>query len=82
VFDRVLPDENFDRLRVGQQRAELAADLPGRQVLQRPLGGRPAPAGAACEYYTDGNFPLAGPSFRLCFADGRLVAKDDLREGD
>ncbi|MEV4760106.1 histidine kinase [Micromonospora sp. NPDC049559] len=74
----VLPDEAYQRLRVGQQRAELAHLLPARQVRQPDDATPPAPAGTVCEFYTDGNFPLALASYRLCFADGRLVAKDRL----
>lgn len=66
----VLDRATFDAMRVGTARAELTG-LPRRQ-LDRPAGTDPA----GCEYYTDGNFPLAQPTWRLCFADGRLVSKE------
>ncbi|MEU6074306.1 histidine kinase [Micromonospora sp. NPDC047074] len=65
----VLRDEAFARLPVGAARAELAG-LPRRQ-LDPPAGARPG-----CEHYTDGNFPLAQPTWRLCFVEGRLVSKE------
>ncbi|WP_231921282.1 histidine kinase [Micromonospora auratinigra] len=59
----------YERLRVGAARDGLG--LPRRQV---PPPTADAPPG--CEYYTDGNFPFARPTWRLCFADGRLVSKE------
>ncbi|MBM0280166.1 hypothetical protein JM949_36015 [Micromonospora sp. STR1s_6] len=66
----VLDQATFDRMRVGTARADLAG-LPRRQ-LERPT----ADDRADCEYYTDGNFPLAEPTWRLCFTDGRLTSKE------
>lgn len=79
TFDSVLERTAFDRMRIGQQRAELRDALPGRQAHGLADGDNPpSPTDAVCEFYTDGNFPLALPAYRLCFADGRLVAKDRL----
>lgn len=73
----VLDSADFDRIRLGQQRAELRDDLPRRQVAPPAYrDGESEPAGAACEYYTDGNFPTGQVVYRLCFLDGRLVGKD------
>ncbi|WP_328425069.1 histidine kinase [Micromonospora sp. NBC_00389] len=66
----VLDESAFDRMRPGVARGDLA-ELPRRQV--DPSAGVRR---AGCEYYTDGNFPLAAPTWRLCFADGRLVSKE------
>ncbi|GLY21389.1 hypothetical protein Misp04_11210 [Micromonospora sp. NBRC 101691] len=66
--DAVLDSGTYERMRPGQLRSELAG-LPRRQVEA------PADAPTGCEYYTDGNFPLAQPAYRLCFAQGRLVEK-------
>ncbi|MFI1195593.1 sensor histidine kinase [Micromonospora sp. NPDC020750] len=65
----VLDAVAFDRLPLGAARQELTG-LPRRQV-EPPAGARPG-----CEYYTDGNFPLAQATWRLCFSDGRLVGKE------
>ncbi|MFG3696718.1 sensor histidine kinase [Micromonospora sp. NPDC047620] len=66
----VLHAEAFARMPLGAERAALTG-LPRRQ-LDPPT----EPARPGCEYYTDGNFPLAEPTWRLCFADGRLVSKE------
>ncbi|MFI7607516.1 sensor histidine kinase [Micromonospora sp. NPDC049366] len=70
----VLDRETFEGLRVGAARAELAG-LPRRQ-LDRPAGVDRA----GCEYYTDGNFPLAQPTWRLCFVAGRLTSKERINQ--
>ncbi|WP_406278973.1 sensor histidine kinase [Embleya sp. NBC_00896] len=67
--------EDYDRMRIGQTRAELAATLPDDQYRDRPESEPPIPADARCEYYTNGDvFPSR--VFRLCFAHDVLVAKD------
>ncbi|WP_089021654.1 sensor histidine kinase [Micromonospora coriariae] len=66
----VLDESAFDRMRPGTARSDLA-DLP-RRALTPPTGAREV----GCEFYTDGNFPLAEPTWRLCFTDGRLVSKE------
>ncbi|MCO1595833.1 histidine kinase [Micromonospora sp. RHAY321] len=66
----VLDEATYDRMRPGTARADLAG-LPRRQVTPPSGGEEPG-----CEFYTDGNFPLAQPTWRLCFTDGRLVDKE------
>ncbi|MEU4675704.1 histidine kinase [Micromonospora sp. NPDC023737] len=66
----VLDQATFDELRVGASRTDLPG-LPHRQ-LDRPTGADRD----GCEYYTDGNFPLAQPTWRLCFAGNRLASKE------
>ncbi|GAB3802457.1 histidine kinase [Micromonospora zhanjiangensis] len=80
TVDAVLDRPAYDGMRIGQPRSELTG-LPRRQV-DEPSPAPPVPAGARCEYYTDGNFPLARPTYRLCFETGRLVAKDILNEDE
>ncbi|MFC4021935.1 sensor histidine kinase [Micromonospora sp. GCM10011542] len=70
----VLDEPAFDRMRPGAARADLAG-LPRRQLT--PPTGAEQPG---CEYYTDGNFPLAEPTWRLCFTDGRLVSKERIEQ--
>ncbi|WP_406036578.1 histidine kinase [Micromonospora sp. NBC_00898] len=65
----VLDRPGYERLRVGDPRDGLG--LPRRQV-EPPDGG----TADGCEYYTDGNFPFAEPTWRLCFTDGRLASKE------
>jgi signal transduction histidine kinase len=75
-FGAVLDSERYDRMRVGQDRAELRDLLPQRQVAE-PEGAavRPVPSGAVCEFYSDGGFPLGHSVYQLCFLDGQLVVK-------
>ncbi|MFC3505401.1 sensor histidine kinase [Micromonospora krabiensis] len=70
----VLDRETFEGMRLGATRAELPG-LPRRQ-LDRPAGVDRA----GCEYYTDGNFPLAQPTWRLCFVAGRLTSKERINQ--
>ncbi|MEU5904689.1 histidine kinase [Micromonospora sp. NPDC047527] len=70
----VLDEPTYDRMRPGTVRADLPG-LPRRQ-LTPPLGA----SEPGCEYYTDGNFPLAEPTWRLCFADGRLASKERIAQ--
>ncbi|WP_103348216.1 sensor histidine kinase [Amycolatopsis sp. CA-128772] len=81
-----LPGPVYDGLRVGQSRAEVAPELPAHQRSARPVRGeppRPAVPGVACEYYGTGRSWLDNDyaAYRLCFADGKLVAKDRFAEG-
>ncbi|MFG1656787.1 sensor histidine kinase [Micromonospora chersina] len=69
----VLDRSGYERLRLGEERDALG--LPRRQA-DPPAGGAPA----GCEFYTDGNFPFAEPTWRLCFADGRLVSKEKIAQ--
>ncbi|WP_262284423.1 sensor histidine kinase [Micromonospora sp. MA102] len=69
----VLDRSGYERLRLGEERDALG--LPRRQA-DPPAEG----ATAGCEYYTDGNFPFAEPTWRLCFTDGRLVSKERIAQ--
>jgi signal transduction histidine kinase len=73
----VLSGDAYDRIAIGTPRGDLAPVLPDRQARQRSGGA--SPPGAECEEYSDGNFPMADAAYRLCFAGGRLVAKQRLR---
>jgi hypothetical protein len=68
----VLDRSAYERLRLGEERADLG--LPRRQA-DPPAGTAPG-----CEFYTDGNFPFAEPTWRLCFTDGRLVSKERIAQ--
>ncbi len=80
-----LAGADYDRMRLGQPRAELASVLPAGQRISRPRGVEPpVPAGATCEYYGTERivFNLNYEAYRLCFADGKLVAKDVISEDE
>ncbi|KAB1901375.1 two-component sensor histidine kinase [Micromonospora sp. AMSO1212t] len=67
----VLERAGYERLRLGEPRDALG--LPRRQADPPATGAVPG-----CEFYTDGNFPFAQATWRLCFADGRLVSKEQI----
>jgi signal transduction histidine kinase len=76
---------DYDAMRTGQTRAEIAPVLPGGQRIARPREVEPpVPPGATCEYYgTERSvFDLNYEAYRLCFADGKLVAKDVISEDE
>ncbi|GGQ50719.1 histidine kinase [Couchioplanes caeruleus subsp. azureus] len=80
VTSRLAPAD-FHALPLGAGRDELADRLPGRQVPERRDAAGPVPLpGATCEYYRSaaGFLPAPFDVYRLCFRDGRLVAKDVL----
>ncbi|WP_309096674.1 histidine kinase [Streptomyces sp.] len=74
----VLPPAEYARLQPGAPAADVARVLPGREVNDPPSERAPAPpAGADCRYYrASGELFVSVDHFRLCFEDGRLVAKN------
>ncbi|MFE9751082.1 sensor histidine kinase [Saccharothrix saharensis] len=79
TFTSVLTPQEFERLSLGDARAALA--IPEREVPERGDGPPPAePPGSRCAFYRSaaGFLPSDFDVYRLCFRDGRLVAKDVL----
>lgn len=78
TINSVLPPSTFAQITVGQTRAEIDPLLPRRTLW----GGAapydpPAPPGTDCALYRPDANPLGlGQVYRLCFAGGRLAAKD------
>ncbi|MFJ8082116.1 sensor histidine kinase [Streptomyces sp. NPDC096205] len=74
----VLPPASYAGLRLGTPQDEVARLLPDRAVADPPADRAPdAPPGAECRYYrASGELLTSVDHFRLCFADGRLIAKD------
>ncbi|MGP3924010.1 sensor histidine kinase [Streptomyces sp. 8N616] len=73
----VLPPAAYDRLAVGDSYADVARLLPDREVTDTPTERAPAPPpGADCHYYRSSDRLFHSvDDYRLCFRDGRLVAK-------
>ncbi|MFC3999817.1 sensor histidine kinase [Nocardiopsis sediminis] len=66
-------------LRIGQDQGDAERRLPFFRMFTEPVGEMPpAPAGAECAYYWSAQQTDERKFFRLCFAEGRLVAKDAL----
>ncbi|GAB7036290.1 MULTISPECIES: sensor histidine kinase [Catenuloplanes] len=79
-----LPPDRFRAMQVGAHRDDVAGLLPARQVPERrDEAGPTPPAGSTCEYYRSaaGFLPAPFDVYRLCFRDGRLVAKDAFPAG-
>lgn len=74
----VLPPDEYARLAVGMAQDEVERMLPDREWLDAPE--REDGPGDDCRYYrSHGDLMRARVDiYRLCFADGRLVAKDAL----
>ncbi|MDQ1017318.1 sensor histidine kinase [Streptomyces afghaniensis] len=75
----VLEPAAYTKLRLGTPVAEVERVLPERDVNDPPADRAPTPepGGADCRYYrASGELFVSVDHFRLCFAAGRLVAKD------
>lgn len=80
ALNSTLPDGDYARISIGDTRTSLARLLPTRQTPDRRAEAfPPTPTGARCEFYTDGSFPVARATYRLCFNEDRLIAKDAVR---
>ncbi|WP_084693132.1 sensor histidine kinase [Actinomadura atramentaria] len=78
-----LPPDRFTALRIGADRAAVLRDAPPMQLVNRESvrARHPEPRGTDCRYYrSDVNLLGLGDVYRLCFAGGRLAAKDVLRQ--
>ncbi|MFC9505887.1 sensor histidine kinase [Streptomyces sp. NPDC057002] len=75
----VLAPAAYAKLRLGAPAADVERVLPERDVNDPPAerAATPAPESADCRYYrASGELFVSVDHFRLCFAAGRLVAKD------
>ncbi|QBI56499.1 sensor histidine kinase [Streptomonospora litoralis] len=80
----VLEPEEFARLHVGQEQRRVEAVLPAMRMLDPPSERGGAPGGEArCRYYrSEVTLPgAAATAYRLCFSEGRLVAKEAVPVG-
>lgn len=80
THDATLEAATYDRISVGDSRADLTGLLPRREATRGWSGPLRVPADASldCRFYSDGNYPAAFATYRLCFRDGVLVRKDDV----
>ncbi|MFL1427697.1 MULTISPECIES: sensor histidine kinase [unclassified Nocardiopsis] len=75
----VLPPEDYERIRVGDTRAQVEALLPLYAYPERSVDGAPPePPGADCRYQLVRHENGLPPVYRLCFADGVLVSKEEI----
>ncbi|MFF7651044.1 hypothetical protein ACFZCY_14515 [Streptomyces sp. NPDC007983] len=77
----VLRPADFAALKVGAERDGYAAALPPESFRYPSdrMRAEPMPAGSTCEFYRSNiNLLEQVDVYRLCWSDGRLVAKDVL----
>jgi hypothetical protein len=80
-YSSILRPSEYDGLTVGQPEHEVEKVLPAMQMIDPPGEGYTPPAGWACRYYRpDAPFSITY-AYRLCFADGVLVAKAMVQSG-
>ncbi|MFC4333994.1 sensor histidine kinase [Salininema proteolyticum] len=73
----VLPPEEFESISVGDGEGETVRKLPPSEMLDAPRSLVPEPEGAECKYYEDElSFFKRVDVYRVCFADGAVVATD------
>jgi signal transduction histidine kinase len=77
-----LADDQYEKLRPGQPRADIERLLPSHDIGRAPrvISAPPLPADASCVYYQAGNglLDLGSEVYQLCFVDDVLVSKDRL----
>ncbi|MEI8406379.1 MULTISPECIES: sensor histidine kinase [unclassified Kribbella] len=80
-YSSILRPSQYDGLTIGQPEREVEKILPAMQMIDSPADGYTPPAGWTCRYYRpDGTFSI-NYAYRLCFADGALVAKSIVQTG-
>lgn len=80
-YSSILRPSEYDALTVGQPEREVEKVLPAMQMIDPPGEGYDPPAGWTCRYYRpDAPFSITY-AYRLCFADGVLVAKAMVQSG-
>ncbi|MEU5024404.1 sensor histidine kinase [Streptomyces milbemycinicus] len=74
-YHSVLDRRTYDRLEIGEPRADVESRMPPYTMDGPPDGITAPPRGWDCAYYGVRRYD-GRSAYRLCFSDGRLVAKD------
>lgn len=74
-YHSVLDRRTYDRLEIGEPRADVESRMPPYTMDGPPDGIAAPPHGWDCAYYGVRRYD-GRSAYRLCFSDGRLVAKD------
>ncbi|MEV4684157.1 sensor histidine kinase [Streptomyces kurssanovii] len=78
----VMERAQYDRIRVGDTRADVLTRLPRLSLDGPPSGVQREPADAGrCEYYRAKKYETT-PAYRLCFKDDRLTSKTIVTDVD
>ncbi|GAA1600155.1 MULTISPECIES: sensor histidine kinase [Kribbella] len=80
-YSAILRPAQYDGLTVGQSEEEVAKVLPPMQMVDPPAEGYVPPDGWSCQYYRPAAPFTSNYVYRLCFADGALVAKAVVQSG-
>ncbi|MFC6157136.1 sensor histidine kinase [Kribbella jiaozuonensis] len=80
-YSAILRPAQYDELSIGQSEADVAKVLPRMQMIDAPIEGYDPPAGWSCQYYRPAAPFSSNYVYRLCFADGALVAKAVVQSG-
>ncbi|WP_238332560.1 sensor histidine kinase [Kribbella jejuensis] len=80
-YSAILRPAEYDRISIGQPEEEVAKVLPRMQMIDAPAEGYTPPAGWSCHYYRPAPPFTSNYVYRLCFANGALVAKTVVQSG-
>ncbi|MFF0341210.1 sensor histidine kinase [Kribbella sp. NPDC004875] len=80
-YSAILRPAEYDGLAIGQPEAEVEKALPRMQMLDAPAEGYRPPDGWSCQYYRPAAPFSTNYVYRLCFANGALVAKAVVQSG-
>nr|WP_238351319.1 ATP-binding protein [Kribbella shirazensis] len=80
-YSAILRPAQYDALTVGQSEAEVAKVLPRMQMIDAPGERYRPPSGWSCRYYRPAAPFSTNYVYRLCFANGVLVAKAVVQSG-
>ncbi|RZT17584.1 signal transduction histidine kinase [Kribbella sp. VKM Ac-2569] len=80
-YSAILRPAQYDGLTIGQSEADVAKVLPRMQMIDPPGEGYQPPADWSCRYYRPAAPFSSNYVYRLCFANGALVAKAVVQSG-
>ncbi len=80
-YSAILRPAEYNGLTIGQSEADVAKVLPRMQMIDPPGEGYQPPADWSCRYYRPAAPFSSNYVYRLCFANGALVAKAVVQSG-
>jgi signal transduction histidine kinase len=80
-YSAILRPAQYDSISIGQSEDEVAKVLPRMQMIDAPTEKYVPPADWSCRYYRPAPPFSSNYVYRLCFADGALVAKAVVQSG-
>jgi signal transduction histidine kinase len=80
-YSSILRPSVYHSLQLGQTVEQVEQALPAMEMIDGPTERRPAPKEWTCRFYRPAPPFSANYAYRLCFANGVLVAKDIIPTG-